>query len=1151
MYLFFRFMLLSAALFPATIAAAQIETLSDYTDKTYVRDHAAFLRNNVIEPYKQHTKDRGETRQKVIQFLEAFCELQVAGNDEKDALKKLSQQAHDAGSRDPQFLAHYCYAILDKREAFKKLSGDVANELNNSPYPALTSLNLKIWQLNWYQSRKRRRALINDLKKQLLILLKENKSPNRRFIWRHLLPIFAMNTAELRNLIKAVEKADGIDPWLKSMFIGQAKHEIAWDIRGGSYSHKVPKEAWTPFYALLDEAQVEFEKAIHTVPDFPEAATQMISVSLEQSEPKKSPRHWFDRATAAQIDWTPAYKNLLRTMLPKWGGNAEQMVELGLECAKTERFDTRAPWQLMTCIIYSRDKNNNENILENEKVYQATKKVCQAYTAIAAKQGDFQSVRKYESYLAAAAFLANKHEDTVSALQRIDNQIDNESFDALRVTGQGLLGRSITRVSPAADLCKKMKELMAQGDAEGNDFADKIRQLEEIRDQVPSNGKLYVDILINQGIAALAYESGQWADVPFEAGLVGWLRGGDWDCEPSTNSVLFTGNPKHIFPRLLWSYPVEPPYAVEVKIEIDKDSYFPGDKAGVLAGDYGYSQDKGAFLCLGGIPGFAGYIDNDNAPFLYRSESTKVRRLRVHVWKGFHAIMVNNRFCKIVQDDDFDPTGNTGLSVGFGYRRYGHFRNTNHRAIRFSDFRIRKLNIGPPTERIANNFDYWNQWVIAEPDNSHALARRGIVRGMKSADNLDAAIEDLTASVNYDPHAADTFLKLGAFYEEKAQFAKAKDTYLKAIKVPPNIASSRLLATLEASCSDETLRNGESALKRAMDLKKLYPDDSYHDTLVANAWATVGDFDKAIQWQTQALKLDPENQDNDARRARLALYRAGKPFFYPPGPRTVVKRSAASPPPQWTNPVITKGLIARWPFDSDVKETINQLDSQTCNGLGKFQPKGKVDQSLYLNNATHVTTPDFADFSREDCFSYGGWIYPAEVKNGAICSRLSENRDTGHALTIWKDSIEFHLLSKDQGTLKIKAKPKVVLTHWQHVFATYDGSGKAAGAKIYINGKQVKTAALKDNLTGEIRNDAPFNIGLHSNWYRYHGAIDELRVYDRVLSPTEVAKVAAFGNTAITGEQTSEEIPDSAPQTPTEPKRSEPDETKATQDKVK
>jgi hypothetical protein len=50
--------------------------------------------------------------------------------------------------------------------------------------------------------------------------------------------------------------------------------------------------------------------------------------------------------------------------------------------------------------------------------------------------------------------------------------------------------------------------------------------------------------------------------------------------------------------------------------------------------------------------------------------------------------------------------------------------------------------------------------------------------------------------------------------------------------------------------------------------------------------------------------------------------------------------------------------------------------------------------------------------------------------------------------------------------------------NWDHVFFTYDGSGKAAGVKIYVNGAPAVTKIVSDNL-GQltVRTPVPLQLG--------------------------------------------------------------------------
>jgi hypothetical protein len=81
---------------------------------------------------------------------------------------------------------------------------------------------------------------------------------------------------------------------------------------------------------------------------------------------------------------------------------------------------------------------------------------------------------------------------------------------------------------------------------------------------------------------------------------------------------------------------------------------------------------------------------------------------------------------------------------------------------------------------------------------------------------------------------------------------------------------------------------------------------------------------------------------------------------------------------------------------------------------------------------------------------------------------------------------------------------------WKHVFFTYDGSGRASGIKIFVNGSAVATRVVADNLgKGSIRTQAPMQLGWRDP--EEHPAKDaryqDIRLYARALGADEVARL--------------------------------------------
>lgn len=82
--------------------------------------------------------------------------------------------------------------------------------------------------------------------------------------------------------------------------------------------------------------------------------------------------------------------------------------------------------------------------------------------------------------------------------------------------------------------------------------------------------------------------------------------------------------------------------------------------------------------------------------------------------------------------------------------------------------------------------------------------------------------------------------------------------------------------------------------------------------------------------------------------------------------------------------------------------------------------------------------------------------------------------------------------------------------YWKHVLFTYDGSGKASGIRIYVNGELVATKAVIDKLgRATIRTQAPMQLG-----WRYPDEnptrdtrYQDIRLYERALTAEEAKRL--------------------------------------------
>ena len=177
---------------------------------------------------------------------------------------------------------------------------------------------------------------------------------------------------------------------------------------------------------------------------------------------------------------------------------------------------------------------------------------------------------------------------------------------------------------------------------------------------------------------------------------------------------------------------------------------------------------------------------------------------------------------------------------------------------------------------------------------------------------------------------------------------------------------------------------------------------------------------------------------------------------------------------------------------------------------------GKFGSGFQLDGKNFIEVPNLGDFERTDSFSYGCWVKPKGNPNGAALAKMNGgNSFRGWDLLVSNGSVSVHLINTwSSNAIKVTTKKKIPADKWTHLFATYDGSSKAAGVKIYINGKSEPWNIEADALKGTMKTKVPLKIGRRNNSSQFRGIVDDVKFYNRALSDSEVAALA--GNDPIT-----------------------------------
>lgn len=176
--------------------------------------------------------------------------------------------------------------------------------------------------------------------------------------------------------------------------------------------------------------------------------------------------------------------------------------------------------------------------------------------------------------------------------------------------------------------------------------------------------------------------------------------------------------------------------------------------------------------------------------------------------------------------------------------------------------------------------------------------------------------------------------------------------------------------------------------------------------------------------------------------------------------------------------------------------------------------KGTVsEQAARISRTAVVTIPDAGDFDSDQRFSCAAWVYlPANDSSGALVARMDDQNDfRGWDLWVEGRRVGSHIISRwNQDAIKVVSKKQIPANQWVHVAVTYDGSRKAEGVKVYVNGQPEATNVQANSLTGTIRTDVPFKVGQRNTGSLLSGAgLQQVQLYRRVLEPGEVDALAS------------------------------------------
>lgn len=183
---------------------------------------------------------------------------------------------------------------------------------------------------------------------------------------------------------------------------------------------------------------------------------------------------------------------------------------------------------------------------------------------------------------------------------------------------------------------------------------------------------------------------------------------------------------------------------------------------------------------------------------------------------------------------------------------------------------------------------------------------------------------------------------------------------------------------------------------------------------------------------------------------------------------------------------------------------------------------GLFGKALHFNTDNLVRVPGVGQYSRTQPFSFSIWLKPLQSQIRAVAVHYSiagtDAGSQGYELLIEDDCVSFALCHFWPGNaMRIRARQPLPVNAWTMVTATYDGSSRAAGMRLYFNGMPALCDVERDNLYKDIAFDANEHMnkdgvelatltisGRHNDNALANVLVDEFYFWDRDLTPVEV-----------------------------------------------
>ena len=215
----------------------------------------------------------------------------------------------------------------------------------------------------------------------------------------------------------------------------------------------------------------------------------------------------------------------------------------------------------------------------------------------------------------------------------------------------------------------------------------------------------------------------------------------------------------------------------------------------------------------------------------------------------------------------------------------------------------------------------------------------------------------------------------------------------------------------------------------------------------------------------------------------------------------------------------SEGLAAHYAFNGNLSDAVSHHEGKLVRGEVVYGD-GPAGKAAEFSGETEVTLGQAGDFDVRAPFALGLWVNLYGLKSSEVLQRKDASEHwagyqlgfgdvayTGRHQRNLRVIVQLAARWPDSA-IEVRTKDRVPMDGAHHVLVDYDGSGKATGLKIHIDGKPWEIERVRDTLQGAFRISSSLQIGNKNIGGLFQGQVADLRIYTRTLTDTEAENLA-------------------------------------------